>query len=310
MKGIPLLEATDLRVDLGGAVALDRVSFRSRGASVAIAGDGQGLLLALSGLARVRSGKLFVMGRDVTLREQFGENLVGLAPLDPPLPDRLTARDYLAFSARLAGVGPSEARRLAVTTLAALDLERLSGSYLGGLPTPERRALVIAQAVVTGPNVLIATGPLSGLSGQAATYVERVLGAAARGRFWIVSLSSVHAGSPEHELGISADELLAFASGALVRAGKLQRIEDESTAYSVMLRGRTAEFRAALAARGVELSGGPRRFFLDLPPGMKTQDLLALSTEVGAPIIELVPRLSLAAPEPTRDRPPGARTSG
>jgi ABC-2 type transport system ATP-binding protein len=300
----PLLAATNLRVDLGGAAVLDRVSFQSRGRSIAIVGDGHGLVASIAGQARVRSGNLVLRGHDVARRQHRAAgrtptdpdgDLVGIAPLDPPLPDRITAREYLAWSARLAGIASSPANKLAASTLASLDLDRLAKSRLDELPLPERRALVIAQAVVTGPAVLVATAPLSGLSGQAATYVERVLATAARDRAWIVSLSSVHAGSPEHTVAAAADDLLVFASGSLVRAGKLRRMEDESSAFSLMIRGRTAGFRAALEARGVGLSGGPRRFFVDLPPEMTTQDLLALSVQVGAPIVELLPRIMASA---------------
>ena len=61
-----------------------------------------------------------------------------------------------------------------------------------------------------------------------------------------------------------------------------------------MLRANVPAFRAALHARGVELIGGPQRFFVELPPGMKAQDLVALSAEVGAPLVELVPRIALS----------------
>jgi ABC-2 type transport system ATP-binding protein len=308
MSTAPLLEASDLRVDVAGAAALDRVSFVTRGTSAAIAGDGDGLILAIAGRAKVRAGRLLLGGRDVSRREHFSAGTVGLAPLDPPLPDRFTAREYLAWSARLAGFGRAEARKLAAATLGALELDRLAGARLKGLPLQERRALVIAQAVVASPAVLVATAPLSGLSGEAATYVERVLTTATRGRSWIVSLSSVHPGSLEHALATSADELLVFASGALVRAGKLHQMEDHSRAYTLMLRGKAAEFRAALKAKGVELAGGPRRFLVDLPADMKTQELLALSTEIGAPIVELLPRIWLAEPSSASDRePPGAK---
>jgi ABC-2 type transport system ATP-binding protein len=303
-----LLAASDLRVDLGGAAVLDHVSFQSRGRSIAIVGDGHGVVASITGQARVRSGQLLLHGRDVSRRAHLGADRIGVAPLDPPLPDRLSARDYLSWGARLAGIAPAQARKLAASVLGSLDLERLSSSRLDGLPVPERRALVIAQAVITSPAVLVAITPLAGLSGQAATYVERVLAAATRDRSWIVSLSSIHAGSPEHALATSADDLLVFASGALVRAGKLRRMEDETSSFSLMLRGHAAEFRAALEARGVGFSGGPRRFFVDLPPGMTTEDLLALSAEVGAPIVELLPRLMLASTDPTLASSAGARS--
>jgi len=68
-------------------------------------------------------------------------------------------------------------------------------------------------------------------------------------------------------------------------------IESGAVGYTVTVRSRVDELRAALRARGVDLAGGPDRFFVELPREMKAQDLLTLSLDVGAPIVELVPRI-------------------
>jgi len=306
MSNTPLLAASDLRVDIDGVAVLDRVSFRSRGRSLAIAGDAQGVFGALFGEAQVRAGTMYLRGHDVFRREHIGEAIAGFAPLDPPLPDHFSARDYLSWGARLAGIETARAKKLAHAALAELDLERIGGTRLDRLALHERRALVIAQAIVTHPAVLVAAAPLSGLAGEPAAYVERVLATATQGRSWIVSLSSLHPASREHTLASGADEVFIFASGALARSGKLSHLLDQSGAYSLVLRGHTAEFRTALEARGVTLSGGPRRFFVELPAGMKTDDLLLLSTEVGAPIVELLPELPFT--EPSLETASGARS--
>jgi len=294
MTGPPLIVARDLRIDVDGAVALEATSFETRGGSVAIVGDGYGLLRAIAGNSPIRSGSLTVIGLDVGRREQLGPATIGMAPLDPPLPARWTAEEYLVWGARLAGVGRVSARESATATLAELGLDKLARSELASLTPADRRVLVLAQAVVTRPAILVAAAPLSGLSGQDAGYVAAVLAAATQDRRWIVSLSNLYAGSEENVLAARADELLVFASGRLVRQGKLQKIEEGTVGYTLMLRSRVAEFRDALQARGVELSGGPQRFFVELPADMKAQDLVALSAEVGAPLVELVPRILLS----------------
>ncbi len=124
--------------------------------------------------------------------------------------------------------------------------------------------------------------------------MSAVFRAATEGRKWIVSLSTLYAGSEEHVLAAQADDLLVFASSKLVRQGKLQKIEDGTIGYSLMLRSRAAEFREALRARGIEMTGGPQRFFVELPSGTSAEDLVALSAEVGAPLVELVPRILLS----------------
>jgi ABC-2 type transport system ATP-binding protein len=294
MSEAPLLAARDLRVDVDGTVVVEGANLETRGNSVAIVGDGYGLLRAIAGEAAVRSGSLAVNGLDVSRREQLRPSALGLAPLDPPLPPRWTAREYLVWGSRLAGMNRASARESAASTLAELGLDKLAGTATSALSPADRRALVLAQAVVARPAVVVAAGPLSGLSGRDAAYVAAVLGVATKGRRFIVSLSNLYAGSEENVLAAQADELLVFASGRLVRQGKLQKIEDGTVGYTLMLRARAAEFRDALRARGVELSGGPQRFFVELPPGMKAQDLVALSAEVGAPLVELVPRILIS----------------
>jgi energy-coupling factor transporter ATP-binding protein EcfA2 len=188
----------------------------------------------------------------------------------------------------------ASAKESAWATLQELELGKLAASTTSSLSLAERRALVLAQAVVTKPAVLVASAPLFGLSGQDAAYVAAVLVAATRRRKSIVSLSSLYADSEETAVAARADDLLVFASGRLVRQSKLERIGEGAVSYTIMLRGKVSEFREALRASGVELAGGPQRFFVDLPAGMKADDLLALSARVGAPIVELVPRISLA----------------
>src|SRR5205823_10201102 len=126
--------------------------------------------------------------------------------------------------------------------------------------------------------------PLSGLSGQDAAYVSAVLAAATRQRNWIVSLSRVHGDAEPTALSAKADDVLVLASGRLVRQDRLERIERGAVSYTIMLRGKVNEFREELRTRGVELSGGPQRFFVDLPAGMNADDLVALSARIGAPI--------------------------
>jgi ABC-type multidrug transport system ATPase subunit len=287
----PLVAAHDLRIDVGGAIAIERATFASRGGSVALLGDEHGILAAIAGDADIRAGTLSILGTEVGDGAHLGSNLVGMAALDPPLPPRWTAREYLVWGSRLGGADRSTAERDAAAALTEFGLESAAAQKVESLSLIERRVLVLAQAVAARPAVLVASGPLSGLSGREAAYVASAWATASRGRRWIVSLSNLYVGSAESTLAQSADDLLLFASGRLVRQGKLDRLESGAVGYTITVRGKVDELRAALRARGVDLAGGPQRFFLELPRDMKAQDLLAISLEIGAPIVELVPRI-------------------
>src|SRR5258706_5246034 len=128
MSDAPLLSARDLRVDVDGAVAVEGASLETRGNSVAIVGDGYGLLRAIAGEAEVRAGSLQIQGLDVSRGEQLRPSALGMAPLDPPLPPRWTAPEYLVWGARLAGMSRTSAKESADATLADLGLDRLGGA--------------------------------------------------------------------------------------------------------------------------------------------------------------------------------------
>ncbi|MET0595434.1 MAG: hypothetical protein ABW133_22235 [Polyangiaceae bacterium] len=298
MNDAPLLAADDLRIDVGGAIAIERASFATRGNSVALLGDEHGILSALGGSAQIRAGALRVLGVDVADGAHLRSNQVAIAPLDPPIPPRWTALEYLTWGARLAGEGKAAAARDASAALTEFGLESASGQAVESLSLIERRVLVLAQAVLAKPAVLVAPAPLAGLGGREAAYVASAWTQASRGRKWIVSLSNLYLGSAESTLAQSADDLLLFASGSLVRQGKLERLENGAVGYTVTVRSRAPELKAALLSRGIELTGGPLRFFVELPPEMKAQDLLSLSADVGAPIVELVPRIPLGEGRP------------
>jgi ABC-type multidrug transport system ATPase subunit len=290
----PLLAAQDLRIDVGSAIAIERTTFAARGHSVALLGDDHGILSAIAGAAEIRAGSLTVLGTDVADGAHLRSNQVGIAALDPPLPPRWTALEYLKWGARLGGADRSSAARDASAALAEFALESVASQRLESLSLMEKRVLVLAQAVIGKPAVLVAQGPLSGLGGREAAYVASAWATAARGRRFIVSLSNLYLGSAESALAQSADDVLLFASGRLVRQGRLDRIANGAVGYTVTVRSKVEELRAALRARGVELLGGPQRFFVELPQEMKAQDLLSLSADVGAPIVELVPRIPMS----------------
>jgi hypothetical protein len=149
--------------------------------------------------------------------------------------------------------------------------------------------------------VLVAAAPLTGLAEPAASYVSRVLVLAQRDRSSVLGLSGLSPGSPEHGMAANADDVLVFSAGRLVRRGRLPGLEQGASGYVVTVRSRASELQAALAPRGVTWTGGPARFWVDLPDTVTETDLLATAIEVGAPIVELSPRLPSQRSEVLKD---------
>ena len=299
-----LLSASEARIAIDGVTAIERLTLESRGDHVAIAGEPRALMAAITGVpladpsaqdgdppgeALVVAGSLSIAGHDVAERAHLAT--IGAAPLDPPLPPAFTAIEYVAWSARLAGSPPRAARDLAEAALARIALADARKKKLNALSWPERRALSLAQAIVMGPDVLVAESPLASLEGAAAAYVMRALLAASEGRRAIVSIARLDEGSAEGALARGASHLVVLAGGEVAVEGAPADLFAASKIVSLLVRTHVEPLRAELAARGIELHGGPARFSARLPAGATPRDILVAASAARSAVLELIPVL-------------------
>jgi ABC-type uncharacterized transport system ATPase subunit len=151
--------------------------------------------------------------------------------------------------------------------------------------------VVLAQAMVLSPAVIVAEAPLSGLDGTAAALVQGALAAATDGRGALVSVTRIDPASVEGTLARSASHVLMIAGGELVLDGAASEVFEGAQVYGLTVRSNPDALRAELSVRGIELRGGPLRFCATLPPGVTTRELLAAASAAHAAVIEMVPLL-------------------
>ncbi|MFO0760418.1 MAG: ABC transporter ATP-binding protein [Byssovorax sp.] len=318
----PLLVADQARIAVDGAVAIDRLTLATRGDRVLFAGDAGALFAAVTqvplsarigalaasptarplprgprededaplGEASVVAGSLRLAGHEVSEDRHLA--VMGAAPLDPPIPARWTAEEYLRWGARLGGATARQARELAPAVLARMGLGASRAKLGSALSLPERRALVLAQAVVLSPEVLVAEAPLEGLEGAAAAFVMQAIGRASEGRRVLLSAARLDPGSAEGALAREASQVLVMAGGALALEGTPAELFSGATVVSLTVTRNADALRAELGARGLDLRGGAQggaRFSVILPAGMGTRELLLAAQTARAAVIEMVP---------------------
>jgi zinc/manganese transport system ATP-binding protein len=165
-----VLTIRDLSVSLGGREVLHRVSFSMAPGEVAglIGANGAGkttLLRAILGLVAPTSGEVLIAGRPRSRRNP----LVGYVPqkltLDPDIP--LRARDLVGLGLdghRFGAPWPSAARRSAIDqVLAAVDATHLADARVGNLSGGEQQRIMIAQALISHPRLVLLDEPLANL---------------------------------------------------------------------------------------------------------------------------------------------------
>jgi zinc/manganese transport system ATP-binding protein len=193
----PILAVDQVSVTLSGRQILDQVSFSvGAGEFTGLIGpNGAGkttLLRVILGLQRLSDGAVSVLGQRRSPRHQP----IGYVPqkvlLDPDMPMR--ARDLVALGADGDRYGirlPSRQRTEAVREmLHAVDADRFADARVGNLSGGEQQRVLIAQALISRPRLLLLDEPLANLDLRSSQEVVGLLARIAREQQIAVLLSA------------------------------------------------------------------------------------------------------------------------
>src|SRR5271155_1837426 len=153
-------------------VVLDGISFRlphgETKALFGVAGSGKSTLLKLAiGLLKPDSGRIFVLGDDIThMSEQELFELrrrVGIVFQESALFDSLKVYENVGFRLMEEGKAAEEIERRVREVLRFVELERTYDMFPSELSGGMRRRVAIARAIITEPEVLLYDSPTGGL---------------------------------------------------------------------------------------------------------------------------------------------------
>ena len=166
------IEFDEVSIAFDDKVVLDKISFRlAHGETKAVfgvAGSGKSTLLKLAiGLMRPDSGRISVLGDDITLmseQELFElRRRVGIVFQESALFDSLKVYENVAFRLMEEGISPEEIEARVREVLRFVELERTYDMRPSELSGGMRRRVAIARAIVTHPEVLLYDSPTGGL---------------------------------------------------------------------------------------------------------------------------------------------------
>jgi ABC-2 type transport system ATP-binding protein len=167
----PAIELIDVTKRFGAFTAVDRLSLRvDPGEIFGLLGpNGSGKTTTvnmLSGLSRPSSGRVQVLGYDITQQTRAVRAVLGAVPQETALYEELTAQANMVFHAELYGVPRQERdqRIRALLTLVQLADRRSSrvGTFSGGM----KRRLALARALLHDPQLVYLDEPTLGVDVQ------------------------------------------------------------------------------------------------------------------------------------------------
>ncbi len=246
----PVIIAEHLTKHYGRRLGVDDVSFEaSAGEVLGLLGpNGSGkttILRILTGYLQASSGRASVAGFDIVEQGLEARRRIGYVPEDVPLYASMRVDEFLAFMGRLKGLDGQALPRAVEASCARLALDAVRRVAIGKLSRGYRQRVMIAQALLNEPEVLILDEPTNGLDPRQIIEVREL----------IRSLSARHT--------------------ILVTSHILTEIERVATRVAILLNGRLLSVqslapgeRPRLRVRVRSASPGPVRATLGAVPGV------------------------------------------
>src|SRR3989442_4535441 len=163
-----MIEVENLTKRYGRTTAVDGISFRvQKGEILGFLGpNGAGkttTMRILTCYLPPTEGTARVAGYDVSQAPLEVKRRVGYIPETPPLYPDMSVREFLAFCAKIKGVGAKERRAKIDDVIGKTRVDDVAGTLIGKLSKGYRQRVGLAQAILNNPDVLILDEPTAGL---------------------------------------------------------------------------------------------------------------------------------------------------
>ncbi len=224
-----MIEAHGLTKHYGKLVALDRLDLRVQAGELFgfLGPNGAGkttTIKLLTGILRPTAGHAVVAGIDLSVDPVRAKAQLGYVPDQPNLHERLTALEYLRFTADLRRLERKWADRRIAGLLDLFGLRDRAGELLASYSHGMKQKVCLAAALLPEPKVIFLDEPTVGLDPRSARLIKDILrGLSARGTTVFMST---------HILEIAermSDRVAIIKSGRLIALGTLSDLRSMAT---------------------------------------------------------------------------------
>ncbi len=210
--------------------AIDDITFNIRKGEfhVFIGANGAGkttTIKAIVGAYAKYSGEILIDGHKNT--SVFAKRKIGYVPEVAIFPKEFTTRDYLESMAIMSGLNKKEAKEFTTSKLEELNMLDLQNKKPKSFSSGQKKKILLAQAMVHNPDILIMDEPAANLDPLARLELFKTL-ENYKNEGKSIFLSS-HILS---EIGKYADTATILDGGKIVFHGRLNGIQDLDDLYS------------------------------------------------------------------------------
>ena len=168
MSAVPVVDIQALTKDYGRRRVVNGVTLQiAEGEVFGLLGpNGSGkstILKMLIGGLTPTGGTLAIKGFDVRTHGPSARALIGYVPEEPTLYPQMQVEEFLRFMGRLKGIAPAGLRKALDSVTTALGLGDVRRIAIGKLSHGFRQRVLIAQALLNDPPLIIFDEPTNGL---------------------------------------------------------------------------------------------------------------------------------------------------
>ena len=221
------IETHDLTRAFPSGKAVDHLTFDVRpGEVLALLGpNGAGkttTIRMLNGVLRPDGGTARVLGIDPAADGDAVRRRTGVLTENAGLDERLTARENLAFAARIRGLPTAAAAERAGVLLERFGMSDDADRQIAGFSTGQRKRVALARALLHDPEVLFLDEPTTGLDPRARAELWTVLDHLVdRGTTLVLTTQYLD------EAERLADDIIVIDHGRIIARGDARKLKRE-----------------------------------------------------------------------------------
>ncbi|MCL6642745.1 MAG: ABC transporter ATP-binding protein [Candidatus Bipolaricaulota bacterium] len=256
-----VIETQNLTRRYGDVVAVDSLNLRIRAGEVfgILGPNGSGkttTILMLLGLTEPTEGWARVLGFDPMRQPLEVKSRVGYLPDQVGFYDELTARENLAYIAKLNGLSRPVAQRRISDALERMGLAEVADRRVGTFSRGMRQRLGVAEILLKHPQVIILDEPTLGLDPEAAREFLQIIRTFREEKITVLLASHLL-----HQVQAVCDRVGLFHQGRMVLEGTVAELARQvlGGAYRVHIRALGPDLTQALQ----KISGAVRAQKLD-----------------------------------------------
>ena len=253
-----MIEVGGLQKSFGTVAAVRDISFSiAKGEVVGLLGpNGAGkttTMRILTGYLTADAGRAVVAGVDVVQDSIAARKKIGYLPESAPLYTDMEVTEFLAYIARLRGVGSDALSTALKRVIASCGLGDVIGRDISELSKGYKQRVGLAQALIHEPDVLILDEPTSGLDPNQIQEIRKLITDLGRERTVILSTHILQ------EVEAMCGRALIMNKGQIVGQGtltELSALRSGKARYTALIRAAESVIRErATQCSGFTLQG-------------------------------------------------------